>query len=247
MFFIVIFAMVPIWLRNETKSYKIPTELFATFGAHQNNRSLNELLSAFIEGVIATSSLEWIAVITGVMSVWCSMKENILVYPFGIVSVLIYVYLAFNYKLYADMGVNSYYFVMSVYGWIHWTDTSGDRAQIPVTVNDTREWIMTAALLISSFGILVFVLMNFTDSDVPIWDATTTCFAITGMWLMARKKLENWIAWIICDLISIPLYFYKGLVLTSVQFLLFTMLAFAGYVAWRKSLEKEQAEGVLVA
>ena len=204
---------------------------------------MSEIFSVFIEGVLATSTIEWIAVITGLLSVWCSMKENILVYPFGIVSVLIYVYLAFNYKLYADMGVNSYYFVMSVYGWYHWKDTGGDRDQIPVTVNDAREWIITGALLVGSFGILVFILMNFTDSDVPIWDALTTCFAITGMWLMARKKLENWIAWIITDIISIPLYFYKGLVLTSVQFFLFTLLAFAGYLAWRKSLEKENIIG----
>jgi nicotinamide mononucleotide transporter len=204
---------------------------------------MSELFTAFIEGVLATSTIEWIAVVTGLLSVWCSMKENILVYPFGIVSVLIYVYLAFNYKLYADMGVNSYYFVMSVYGWYHWKDTGGKRDQIPVSINGAREWMITAALLISSFGILVFVLMNFTDSDVPIWDALTTCFAITGMWLMARKKLENWIAWIITDIISIPLYFYKGLVLTSVQFFLFTILAFAGYLAWRKSLARENEIG----
>jgi nicotinamide mononucleotide transporter len=82
------------------------------------------------------------------------------------------------------------------------------------------------------------VLINFTDSDVPFWDAATTAFAILGMWLMARKKLENWIAWIITDLISIPLYFYKGLVLTSFQFLIFTVLAVMGYFAWKKSLEK---------
>ncbi|MCG8374831.1 MAG: nicotinamide riboside transporter PnuC [Balneolales bacterium] len=198
-----------------------------------------EILEAFINGVLATSTIEWIAVVTGLMSVWFSMRENILVYPTGIVSVLIYVYLAFNYKLYADMGVNSYYFVMSVYGWYHWKNTGDDRPQIPVTVNNSREWIITAALLLSSFGILVFVLKNFTDSDVPVWDATTTCFAIAGMWLMARKKLENWIAWIIADIISVPLYFYKGLVLTSVQFFIFTVLAIAGFLAWRNSLRNE--------
>jgi len=201
------------------------------------------MVDQFIEGVLATSTIEWIAVITGLLSVWCSMKENILVYPFGIISVLIYVYLAFNYKLYADMGVNSYYFVMSVYGWYHWKDTGGERDQIPVTTNNSKEWRITGLLLLGSFVILVFVLSNFTDSDVPVWDATTTAFAIAGMWLMAQKKLENWIMWIITDLISIPLYFYKGLVLTSVQFLIFTVLAIAGYVAWKKSLEKEITKG----
>jgi len=200
---------------------------------------MHEIFEAFINGVLATSTIEWIAVITGIASVWCSMKENILVYPFGIVSVLIYVYLAFQYTLYADMGVNGYYFIMSVYGWYHWKNTDDERDQIPITTNNVREWTITLGVLIGSFVLLIFALIKFTNSDVPIWDAATTCFAITGMWLMARKKLENWIAWIITDIISIPLYFYKGLVLTSVQFFLFTILALAGYIAWKKSLAKE--------
>lgn len=198
-------------------------------------------IDGIINGVIQTTALEWIAVSTGLMSVWFSMKENILVYPTGIVSVLIYVYIAFNYQLYADMGVNFYYFVMSVYGWHHWLDTKDEsKEQIPVTVNDAKEWVISISLLVGSFLILVFVLMNFTDSDVPIWDAATTCFAILGMYLMARKKLENWIAWIITDLISIPLYFYKGLVLTSFQFLVFTILATMGYFAWKRSFIKDE-------
>ena len=199
------------------------------------------IIDGFINGIIQTSGLEWIAVTTGLLSVWFSMKENILVYPFGIVSVLIYVYLAFNYRLYADMGVNSYYFVMSVYGWYHWKDTKdSSRDQIPITTSSGKEWGISVGILISSFLILVFVLMNFTDSNVPIWDATTTCFAITGMWLMAQKKLEHWLAWIITDLISIPLYFYKELILTSVQFLIFTILAIAGFIAWKNSLNDQE-------
>tara|TARA_R110000868_G_scaffold259361_16_gene517531 strand:- start:1589 stop:2224 length:636 start_codon:yes stop_codon:yes gene_type:complete len=203
---------------------------------------MQTIIEGIINGIYQTTVLEWIAVITGLMSVWFSMKENILVYPTGIISVLIYVYFGFNYQLYADMGVNSYYFVMSIYGWYHWTNTKdANREQIPVTKNTFKDWLISFSILISSFLILVFVLMNFTDSDVPILDATTTCFAILGMWLMAQKKLENWIAWIITDLISIPLYFYKGLVLTSFQFLFFTGLAFAGYLAWKKSMERGQS------
>lgn len=196
------------------------------------------IINGIITGVQQTTLLEWIAVITGLMSVWYSLKENLLVYPTGIVSVLIYVYLAFNYKLYADMGVNSYYFIMSVYGWYHWVDTDGSEEQIPVTTNSKKENRISLAILIVSFALLVVVLMNFTDSDVPVWDATTTCFAILGMYLMAKKKIENWYAWIITDIISIPLYFYKGLVLTSFQFLVFTILAVAGYFAWKKSIQE---------
>ena len=202
---------------------------------------MHELIQSFIDGVIATSLIEWIAVLTGILSVWYSMKENIWVYPTGIVNVLLYVYLAFQYKLYADMGVNAYYFIMSVYGWYHWTDTQDDnRQQIPVTVNNAKEWMITIALLLSSFAILVFILMNFTDSDVPSWDATTTAFAIAGMWLMARKKLEYWLAYLVANSVSIPLYFYKGLTLTSVQFFVFTILTVMGFFAWRKSLREQR-------
>jgi len=199
---------------------------------------MHPILEGIIDGVIQTSALEWIAVICGVASVIYSMRENILVYPTGIISVLIYVYLAFQYKLYADMGVNGYYFVMSVYGWYYWTNTDDKSTQVAVSINSPKENIYSLGILLGSFGILVFTLMNFTDSDVPIWDATTTSFAILGMWLMARKKLENWIAWIITDLISIPLYFYKGLTLTGFQFVIFTVLATMGYFAWKKSLDK---------
>lgn len=195
------------------------------------------IFEGIINGVYQTSALEWIAVICGVASVIYSMRENILVYPTGIISVIIYVYLAFQYKLYADMGVNGYYFVMSVYGWYYWTNTEGNKEQVPVTINSKKENLYSLGILFGSFALLVLVLLNFTDSDVPIWDSATTSFAILGMWLMARKKLENWIAWIISDLISIPLYFYKGLVLTSFQFLIFTVLAIMGYFAWKKSLE----------
>ncbi|MEP0006561.1 MAG: nicotinamide riboside transporter PnuC [Balneola sp.] len=205
---------------------------------------MQPIIDGIVNGIYQTSGLEWVAVICGVASVIYSMRENILVYPTGIISVLIYVYLAFEYKLYADMGVNGYYFVMSVYGWYYWTNTDGNKDQIPVTINSLRENFYSVGILGGSFGILVFVLINFTDSDVPFWDATTTAFAILGMWLMARKKLENWIAWIITDLISIPLYFHKGLVLTSFQFLIFTVLATMGYFAWKKSLEENRFNSV---
>lgn len=205
---------------------------------------MQSIIEGIVNGIYQTSGLEWVAVICGVASVIYSMRENILVYPTGIISVLIYVYLAFEYKLYADMGVNGYYFVMSVYGWYYWTNTDGNKDQIPVTINSLRENFYSVGIMAGSFGILVFVLINFTDSDVPFWDASTTAFAILGMWLMARKKLENWIAWIITDLISIPLYFYKGLVLTSFQFLIFTILATMGYFAWKKSLEENRFNSV---
>ncbi|WP_258100440.1 nicotinamide riboside transporter PnuC [Marinoscillum pacificum] len=200
---------------------------------------MNEFFSQLVEQFYQTTWLEAIAVIFGLLSVWYSKQENILVYPTGIISVLIYVYITFQYKLYADTGINSYYFVMSVYGWYNWLkkdDVTSE--QLPITWNSKSENHLSLLFLACSFLLIRWVLISFTDSDVPNWDATTTSFALVGMWLMAKKKIENWIAWIITDIVSVPLYIYKGLPFTAVQYLIFTVLAIWGYFAWKKSYEK---------
>lgn len=176
-------------------------------------------------------------VIFGLLSVIYARKENILVFPTGIISVLIYVYLTFKARLYADMAINGYYFAMSVYGWYYWSKKNEDENSTPVTTNSKNEWFWTILTLIVSFIILFLILRNLTDSDVPGIDALTTAIFFVGMQLMARKKIENWLAWIVGDFISIPLYFYKGLVLTSFQFFIFFVLAIAGYISWRKTLK----------
>jgi len=195
---------------------------------------VKEFFEVLWEQFLQLNGLEAIAVIFGLLSVWFSMKENILVYPTGIVSVVIYIYITFQYKLYADTGINFYYLVASIYGWYFWTNTKDNRDQIKISTLTKAEWIITIVLAFGSFILIRFGL-DFTDSDVPNWDAVTTTTAIVGMWLMARKKLENWIAWIITDLIAVPLYYYKELYLTSFQFFVFTILATIGYFTWRKT------------
>jgi len=200
------------------------------------------LLSVFqtiYENFLASTWVEALAVITGLMSVWYAKKENILVYPTGIVSVLIYVYLCFTVKLYAEMGINAFYFFMSIYGWVKWSRKSGDKPARPITWASGREWIYLVAGFAVSFIILFYVLKNYTDSNVPFWDALTTAIFIIGMWLMALKKIENWLFWIAGDLISVPLYASKGLALTGIQYTIFLALAVAGYLAWRKKLKAE--------
>ncbi|VXD19143.1 nicotinamide riboside transporter PnuC [Marinoscillum sp. 108] len=198
---------------------------------------MNEFFSQLLEQMYQTTWLEAVAVFFGLLSVWYSKQENILVYPTGIVSVLIYIYLTLEYKLYADMGINGYYFVMSVYGWYHWTD-SENKPQIPITSNSKKQNVISILFFIVSFIVIRTVLVYFTDSDVPNWDSITSSFALVGMWLMAEKKIENWIAWIIADIISVPLYLYKGLPFTAFQFFVFTVLATWGYFSWRKTLLK---------
>ncbi|GGZ18802.1 nicotinamide mononucleotide transporter [Echinicola pacifica] len=190
-------------------------------------------------GLLQVTWLEGMAVIFGVLSVYFSIKENILVYPTGIISTLIYVYICLQVKLYADMGINAYYFSMSIYGWYIWTHPKEGRSSLPVTWLKPSGWLVAIGLMAISYGTLYYVLAHFTDSDVPYWDSFTTSSAFVGMYLMAKKKVENWIAWIITDLVSVPLYFYKGLVLTSFQFLFFTVLATIGLIAWMKSAKKQ--------
>ncbi len=197
--------------------------------------SFQDIYISMQEGFSAMTWREGIAVIFGLASVWYSKQENILVYPTGLVSTLIYVWICLEVGLYADMGINAYYFVMSIYGWYAWTRPTANGSSPKITWNTPKENLIAIVLLVSSYAVLYWLLSTYTDSDVPYWDSFTTASAFVGMWLMAKKKVENWIAWIITDLVSVPLYAYKNLWLTSFQFLVFTGLAIWGLDAWIKS------------
>jgi nicotinamide mononucleotide transporter len=184
-----------------------------------------------------TSLLELFAVFCGLASVWSMKKESILAYPFGIVNVLIYVYICFNAKLYAYAGINVFYAVMSVYGWINWARKGGDQEKLKISSLRSKEWMIYIALVALFFFILRAVLIRFTNSEVPTWDAITTAVYIIGMWLLARKKIENWYFWIVGDSISIFLFLYLGLLFSSLQFLVFTIIAILGFIEWRKKLK----------
>lgn len=196
-----------------------------------------DIWSAFWDQLLETTWLEAIAVICGILSVWYSKQEKILVYPFGIISVLIYVYITYQYKLYADTGINAYYFVMSAFGWWNWKNTKdAGSSQIPISKSSRMGHFLNVITFILSGIFIWYLLQNFTDSDVPIFDAMTTGLAITGMYLMALKKIEHWYFWIACNLISVPLYIYKGLPFTSLQFTVFTAIAVLGLISWRRKL-----------
>ena len=181
-------------------------------------------------------SIEGLAVSTGLASVWFSVKERIWVYPIGLISVSIYVYLSFIYGIYADMAINIYYVLMSIYGWYRWLQPLESGEAKEITRNSGKEWLLSIVLFLLSWVILFVILQRFTDSEIPLWDSLTTSLAIVGMWLMAEKKVEHWLFWIATDLLSIPLYYYKDLLLTSAQFFVFTILAVIGWLQWNKSL-----------
>lgn len=184
--------------------------------------------------------LELIAVVFGFLSVWFSKQENILVYPTGIVSTIIFVYLLWQWQLLGDMMINIYYSSMSIYGWYVWTRKVDAVHFIPITKTTKKEHIWSV-FIFSGTWLFTYGIYEYFDkwSDWTAYvDTFTTAIFFVGMWLMALKKLENWIYWIIGDIISVPLYFYKGLTFTSIQYFLFTIIAFYGYKAWKNTLHK---------
>ncbi|MRI01915.1 nicotinamide riboside transporter PnuC [Kriegella sp. EG-1] len=185
--------------------------------------------------------LEIVAVFFGLLSVWFSKQNNIWVYPTGLLSTSIFVYLLFKWGLIGDMLINIYYFIMSLYGWYIWTRKIDAEHFTPITLVTKKEHKISAYIFISTiiFVFIVYQIFGKWTSWTAYVDTITTAIFFVGMWLMAKRKVENWIYWIIGDVISVPLYFYKGFTFTSFQYLIFTILAVFGYFAWKKSLDKK--------
>ena len=183
--------------------------------------------------------LEIVAVFFGFLSVWFSKQNKVLVFPTGMISTVIFVYLLLKWELLGDMMINGYYFIMSVYGWYIWTRKVDDKHVTPISRMSFNEKKISIAIFLVTllFVFLVYQAFDKWTSWVAYVDTITTAIFFVGMWLMARRKLENWIFWIIGDVISVPLYFYKGFTFTSLQYLGFTFIAIFGYLAWKKSID----------
>lgn len=184
--------------------------------------------------------LEFIAVVFGFLSVLYAKNNKIAVYPTGMISTGIYVYLLLKWSLLGDMMINVYYFVMSAYGWYFWTQKKEGQVSNPIARINTSEqrWSVFIFMATLLFVAIVYTLFDHWNSWPAYVDTFTTAIFFVGMWLMARRKIEHWIFWIIGDVISVPLYFYKGLTLTSFQYLIFTFIAIFGYIKWKQNLNK---------
>ena len=184
--------------------------------------------------------LELVAVLFGIISVLFARKNNILVYPTGLISTILYVYILFKFQLYGDLIINGYYSIMSVLGWYLWSKTKDGEDEFPISSINRNEFIISVLIFIITLTFVAFV-YHFFDKFTH-WtayvDALTTGLFFVGMWLMAKRKIENWILWIIADIISVPLYFYKGLTFSSFQFIVFTIIAILGYKEWKRFLQK---------
>ena len=203
--------------------------------------------------------LEASGAIFGTLSVYFSIKKNIWVYPTGIISTLIYVYILFNFGLLGDCLINVYYSVMSVYGWILWAKNSEDHIHVEVTWATKKEWVYAIILFILSLVLVtvIYYYKPYIDNkfsmegtslglyhlDWANWmDIFTTSIFLVGMWFMAKQRIENWIFWIIGDFICMPMMIFKGLGITSVQYLVFTIMAILGYLSWKKSFKEKKVQ-----
>ena len=185
-------------------------------------------------------SLEIIAVFFGFLSVWFSKNNNILVFPTGMINTSIFVYLLLKWSLLGDMIINAYYFVMSIYGWYFWLKGTNN-AISPISKVSNTEIRIVVLLFISSsvFVSLIYTIFDKWETIVSYIDILTTAIFFAAMWLMAKRKVESWIFWIVGNIISVPLYLHKGLAFTSIQYFIFTLIAIAGYIKWKELYNKQ--------
>lgn len=208
--------------------------------------SFTEILNSFLNDVRNTGVLEIIAVFTGILSVWYSRKENILVYPVGLVNTVLYIYLSLSQGLFGEASVNLYYTVMSIYGWMLWSRKDAHKISVlHITSSTKKEWMQQcmffAAFFIAIFTALSFLKKGFYPNVIPWADALASASAFTAMWLMTRKKIESWLWWITTNLASIPLYFVKHYVLTSVYYFILLGMAIWGWIEWEKRKQQQHA------
>ena len=201
--------------------------------------NFSEIVQHFIDGIKATTPLEYIAVVFGIASVWFSRKENILVYPVGIINTIIYIYLSFKGSLFGEAAVNLYYTIMSVYGWVLWNKKDKQQNKlVNITCSNKREWLQHifffSVFYIFIFAALTYLKKDFAPGAIPWADAFASATAFTGMWLMAKKKVESWYWWIATNIASIPLYFVKQYVFTSVYYFILLIMAVWGLIEWKR-------------
>ncbi|CAL1521122.1 nicotinamide riboside transporter PnuC [Chitinophaga sp. MM2321] len=203
---------------------------------------MNEISEGLLQGLHEMTGLEAVAVLFAVLSVIFQKKNNILVYPTGIISTGIYTYLLSreHFKLYADATLNAYYLVMSVYGWLYWAKKGPQKTPIKITRSTKTELLTAVIIAVAGWGIFYLLLVNFSDSNVPVMDAFISAVACSGMWLLAKRKLENWILLNISNFVAVPLLFYKHLYLTAFLTIFLFIIAIFGFISWRKTVQQEE-------
>jgi len=203
--------------------------------------SLNDWGFLAWQQIKETGSLQWLAVMLGVAEVFLAKANKIWLYPTGIASTAISIYILFDVGLYAECLLYCYYIVMSIYGWWYWVKKK-DKPAVEISYCNRKDWIIVILITVISFSLLTLLLKYFTPSTVPVWDAWVSATAWAGMWLLSRRKIENWILLNISNLFAIPLLVYKELPLFAALNLFLFIVALFGYNEWRKNILNEKME-----
>lgn len=184
--------------------------------------------------------VEILGVVFSVLYLFLSIRQNIWLWPAGMISAVLYMTVFFQSKFYADMGLNAYYFFISIYGWIIWRKGHGEGAERPVSRIRRKPAFLLLVITAIAFLGIALILKNYTDSPIPYLDALTTAMSFTATWMLARKILEHWIVWILVDLLSMALYLYRGLYPTMILFAIYTTMAVIGYIKWNEALSQKK-------
>ena len=197
-----------------------------------------ELIIKWLSG----NYIELLGAILGVVYVLFSIRQNILTWPVGLLSSILYVWIFFDSKLYADMGLQMYYVFISIYGWHEWLKGNQDnaRAKLKVSRLNLKLGLLLTVISLLIFGVIWLILINFTDSQVPIADSLATSLSIVATWMLASKILEHWLVWIFVDAFSIGLFIYKDLLPTVILFVVYTIMAVVGFIEWKKDFVEKK-------
>lgn len=188
---------------------------------------------------LLSNKTELLGAILGFFYIFFSIRRSILTWPTGLLTSVLYIVVFFRSGFYADMGLQVYYVGISIYGWFYWLKgkEKQNSLKVPIQKTSIKLWGILSAATALIYALILFILLKFTDSQVPFMDSLTTALSIVATWMLARKYIEHWVIWIFVDTFSSGLYIYKNLWPTVFLFLFYTMMAFVGYFEWKKDLK----------
>lgn len=205
-----------------------------------------DILQSIVEGLKAITAYEAVGWITGIACVWLAAKQNVWTWPLGLVSTGLYVVVFYSVRLYADMGLNAFYFITSIYGWYIWLYGGKNKTERRVGRVGKKEMLVLLIIgTVFTLG-LGYFLENYTDADLSYTDSATTAVSLIGYWMMAKKQIENWIVWLVVDVVYVGVYAYKGLYLTSFLYFIYLILCVKAYADWKKELNEHQKESLAI-
>lgn len=184
--------------------------------------------------------LEIAGAAVGLVYLWLEYRASVWLWLTNIIMPAIYIFVYYQSGFYADMGINIYYLVASIYGWVVWLTKSSKEKPMPITRTPRKYILPLSAISVAAFAVIAWILITFTDSTVPYGDSFTTALSIVALWMLARKYVEQWLVWIVVDVVCTGLYLYKGLYPTAILYGLYSVIAVAGYFKWKKMMKNEQ-------